>query len=183
MRSTLLWIVSMGIFLSACASPVGREKMDVEYYQPPKAVSATLVSTVPAPVVDLQPSATQTCADGLLFLEDVTIPDGTLVSPGDRLDKRWKVRNVGSCNWNAGYQMGLIAGPAMGAPSQQTLYPALSGTEVTIRMVFTAPEEIGIYRSAWQAYDVNQQPFGDPIYIEIKVILEESLDEEQIIKQ
>ncbi|MBE9524340.1 MAG: hypothetical protein IMY76_04520 [Chloroflexi bacterium] len=183
MRNALFWIVSLGIFLAACAAQGGRANLDVEPYLPPKVLSATLVPTVPDPVIEMQPSPTPTCTEGLLFVDDLTIPDGTLVSPGDHLDKQWKVKNVGSCNWNAGYQMQLIAGPAMEVPSQQALYPALSGTEVTIRMIFTAPDEIGIYRSAWQAYDVNQQPFGDPIYIEIEVVLEKPPDEEPILKQ
>jgi hypothetical protein len=40
---------------------------------------------------------------------------------------------------------------------------------VVLRMVFTAPQEAGTYRSAWQAYDPDGGPFGDPFYIEIVV--------------
>jgi len=170
----------MGIFLSACAPQQERENVELDPFQPQMVESATRVPTLAVNVVEVQPSPTPVCSDGLLFEDDLTIPDGDLVSPGERLDKRWKVKNVGSCNWDAGYQIGLIAGPSMKAPAQQSLFPALSGTEVTIRMVFTAPEEVGIYRSAWQAYDIHQQPFGDPIFIEIEVVLEGTLDNEQL---
>jgi hypothetical protein len=105
----------------------------------------------------------------LAFLEDITIPDGTVVSPGEVLDKRWLVENNGSCNWNAGFGLQLIAGPEMGAHSEQALFPARSGSQAEIAIVFTAPVEPGSYRSAWQAQDAQGVLFGDPIFIEIVV--------------
>ena len=60
----------------------------------------------------------------------------------------------------------------MGVPVQQMLYPALSGTDVVIRMVFIAPNEPGNYRSAWQAYDEQGGPFGDPFFIDVVVVSE-----------
>ena len=118
---------------------------------------------------DHRPTPTPICMDNLLFLGDLTIPDGTVVEPGERLDKRWQVENNGTCNWDERYRVKLIAGPGMGVPVQQALYPARSGTEVVIRMVYFAPDEPGNYRSAWQAYDPNGLPFGDPFFIDIIV--------------
>jgi hypothetical protein len=105
----------------------------------------------------------------LWFLADLTIPDGTVVQPGELLDKRWEVQNNGTCNWNQDYRIKLIAGPGMGVPVQQALIPALSGTEVVIRMNLIAPEEPGNYRSAWQAYDPQDNAFGDPFFIDLVV--------------
>jgi len=115
------------------------------------------------------PTPTPACTNGLEFVEDVTIEDGSVVSPGQRLDKRWKVLNAGSCNWGLEYEVQLIAGPAMGVPIAQALFPAISGTETEIRMVFAAPDEPGSYRSAWQANDPQGNPFGDPFFIDIVV--------------
>jgi hypothetical protein len=120
-------------------------------------------------VEELLPTATQTCQDNLSYLEDLTIPDGKQVSPGEMLDKRWKVKNSGSCNWDARYQLRLVAGPGLGAKESQALYPARSGTEFDLRILFTAPDQAGTYRSAWQAYDPRGQPFGDPVFVEISV--------------
>jgi hypothetical protein len=93
-----------------------------------------------------------------------------VVLSGTALDKRWQVRNSGTCNWDLGYRVKLIAGPAMAAPIEQTLYPARSGSEATLRILYTAPTEPGTYRSAWQAYDPQGEPFGDPFFIEVIVI-------------
>jgi hypothetical protein len=49
------------------------------------------------------------------------------------------------------------------------LYPAKSGTQATIQIVFTAPFTDGVYESAWQAFDPQGNPFGDPIYIRVTV--------------
>ena len=125
--------------------------------------------SMPFWIFPIEPTPTPSCLNGLLFIKDLTIPDGTLVDPGESLDKRWEVQNSGSCNWDKNYRVKLIAGPGMGVPVQQALNPALSGTEVIIRMMFIAPDEPGNYRSAWQAYDPFGNPFGDLFFIDIVV--------------
>lgn len=105
----------------------------------------------------------------MVFLEDLTIPDGTRVSPGAELDKRWLVQNAGTCNWDNQYRLNLVAGTELGVPAEQALFPARSGTDLEIRIVFSAPDEPGVYRSAWQATNPERTAFGDPIFIEIIV--------------
>jgi hypothetical protein len=116
-----------------------------------------------------QPSPSPDCQSNLLFLEDITIPDGSQVNPQESLDKRWLVRNSGSCNWDHRFSLRLIAGPDLGANPEFSLFPARSGTEAEIQVIFTAPNEPGAYRSAWQAVDPDGDLFGDPIFIEVVV--------------
>jgi hypothetical protein len=115
------------------------------------------------------PTLLPECQNNLTYIEDLSIPDGTQVAPRIQLDKRWRVKNTGTCNWDQRYQLKAIAGPELGALSEQRLVPARSGSEATIRIVFMAPAEDGTYRSAWQAYDPEDRPFGDPIFIEVLV--------------
>jgi len=105
----------------------------------------------------------------LAFVEDITIPDGTTVSPGSSIDKRWLVQNNGSCNWDARYRLKFVGGLEMGAATEQALYPARSGAQATIRISFTAPTEPGTYTTAWQAIDPFGEPFGDAIFMEVQV--------------
>jgi hypothetical protein len=116
-----------------------------------------------------QASLSPECVSNFLFLEDITIPDGTLVDPSDVLDKRWLVENNGTCNWDRRFSLRLIAGSEMGAGSDLALYPARSGKQVEIQIQFAAPQEPGLHRSAWQAADPQGNFFGDPIFIEINV--------------
>jgi hypothetical protein len=116
-----------------------------------------------------KPTPTPICTDILGFLEDLSIPDGTVFRPGERMDKRWRVVNNGTCNWDERYRLKLISGIPLGVESEQALVPARSGTEATIQLIFTAPEEPGTYRSAWQAYDPEGIAFGDHFFVEIIV--------------
>ena len=163
----------IAILLVACADEQVQPTPTIQLFQPPT-VDLSTISLQETEVAKLTaeslPTPTPSCVNGLVFIEDVTIEDGTVVSPSERLDKRWKLKNAGSCNWDDQYEVRLIAGPLMGVPSPQALFPALSDTEVEIRMVFTAPDEPGAYRSAWQAFDPKGNPFGDPFFIDIVVV-------------
>jgi hypothetical protein len=177
-RNVAQWSYWLIVFLLVSCNPVAGQSSgaatEPAFYQPPTypdavATIAPAASSTPLPIASPTPEAILPCVDNLLFLEDLTIPDGTAVKAGTLLDKRWLVENNGTCNWNASYRLVLIAGPELGATSIQALYPARSGAQAQIRIVFTAPEEPGTYRSAWQAYDPQGIPFGDPIFIDFMV--------------
>ena len=109
------------------------------------------------------------CSNNLAFESDVTVPDGSKVAPGASMDKRWQVKNTGTCNWDAHYHFKLVDGNTLGAVSDQALNPARAGSEAILRLLFTAPPDPGTYRSAWQAFGPDGQPFGDPVFIEVEV--------------
>lgn len=150
------------------------------FFRPPTSavglptVSLTLVPTAalltPALSVETAPeTATPACEDNLTFLQDLSIPDGTVVSPEATLDKRWQIQNSGNCNWDERYRVRRIAGATLGAAEEQALFPARSGSQTSLRMVFKAPAEPGSYRSAWQAISPQGAPFGEPFFIDIVV--------------
>jgi hypothetical protein len=156
--------------LAACAG----SHSATPYRPPTVAVQTTpLVLLAPTPTASIEvvisATATPACTNNLAFKEDVTIPDGTVVSPGALLDKRWKVQNSGTCNWDERYHIQFVSGQALGAPTEQALYPARGGSELTIQIIFTAPTEPGLYESAWQAYDPDGNAFGDPFFIQVEV--------------
>jgi hypothetical protein len=170
-----LILTLLAFILVACKG--GKQASTPVLFRPPTLeAAATPLPTFPPesfnenpPAETPVPTVVPVCYDSLSFLEDLTIPDGTLTSPGAILDKRWRVQNTGTCNWDERYRMKEIAGPNMGATAEQRLFPARSGSEAIIRIVFTAPSEAGTYRSAWQAYDPEDRPFGDPFFIQVEV--------------
>ena len=109
------------------------------------------------------------CTNDLRFVQDMTIPDGTTVTPAEPVDKQWLVTNAGTCDWDAGYRLKLISGDAMGAPTEQALYPARAGTQATLRIAFTAPETAGTYQNQWQAVAPDGTTFGESVYMQISV--------------
>jgi hypothetical protein len=167
----ILLVISL---LSACApTPTPT------FFIPPKAATPTqllmlgatpiILTSTPVPEPIASPTATPPCTDGLAFVEDITIPDGTVVSPGASVDKRWLVQNNGTCNWDAEYRLKFVGGLEMGAATEQALYPARGGAQATLRITFSAPTEPGEYTTSWQAIDPNGEPFGDPIFMTIQV--------------
>ncbi|MFO7622759.1 MAG: NBR1-Ig-like domain-containing protein [Anaerolineales bacterium] len=169
------WLIFLLGALSACtnglALPQPPQATPAAPYLPP---TRAIPSPTPLPPptstpAERLPLAPPPCIDQLTFIDDLTIPDGSVVSPGQALDKRWQVENSGACNWDERYRLRLIAGSSLGSPSEQALYPARSGAVVDIQILFTAPEEAGAYRSAWQAYGPTGEPFGDQIFIDIVV--------------
>jgi hypothetical protein len=126
--------------------------------------ATTLVDVSP-----IKPSPTPDCTDNLTFISDLTVPDGTYIARGVEVDKRWQVKNDGTCNWDNRYALVLVAGPELGLPKEQALYPARAGTQAVIRLLLTAPVSPGVYTSAWQAFNPEGSPFGDIIYVKFQV--------------
>lgn len=180
------WIALVPVVIFACKLSGTTELsapavLDTPVYAP----AAAAVSPTP-PINTGQPDAAQetgsppigelpalapspACTNNLAWLEDLSIPDGSVVRPSEALDKRWKVQNTGSCSWDQDYRVKLVGGPSLGVSEEQALYPARAGADALIRMVFTAPAEPGAYRSAWQAYAPDGAPFGDPFYVDFIV--------------
>jgi hypothetical protein len=160
---------------SACSLPrsplISSGQNNSGPFVPPTIVpSSPPNSLVNTSTPDITASSTATnCLDQLAFIKDLSLPDGTHVRPGSILDKRWEIKNSGACNWDERYHIKLVAGPGMGAAEEQALYPARSGSQVEIHILFTAPQQPGIYRSAWQAVSPAGEVFGDPFFIEVIV--------------
>jgi hypothetical protein len=157
-----------GLILLAAAGCTSAVPAAADVFKPPTQpvlqTPAGSISTSDSP-----PQPTPACQNGLDFLADLTVPDGTLVAPGAVLDKTWQVENSGSCNWNADYSIRNVGGSNLGAETSLPLYPARAGTRADISLRFTAPAESGTIHSAWRAYGPDGQPFGDPFYLQIIV--------------
>jgi hypothetical protein len=181
MNRRLVVLCGLSICLAGCQALTGRlpgSGVEPGIYLPPTSAPAQAAApaaaqgataTPPAAAVEFQATPTPQCTNNLHFVADLTVPDGTQVSPGSPVDKQWQVENNGTCNWDSHYRLKFIAGDDLGAPLVQALYPARSGTQPAIRLTFNAPSEPGTYRSAWQAYSPQDEPFGDPIFVEIVV--------------
>lgn len=173
----ILCLAALSAFLVGCKSILPVRSVPVEdqvalFKAPTFMPTVAIVNAVtPTP----QSSSTQgaECTDLLQFIApDLTFPDGTEVKPGQAIDKQWKVKNAGTCNWDSNYTLQLMGGDAMGAVSPQALVPARNGTETVIAVQFTAPTEPGRYTSQWKAYGPSGQPFGDLLYMDITVVAE-----------
>lgn len=102
----------------------------------------------------------------MVFVADVTIPDGQIIPPGSKFVKTWRVRNTGTTTWTANYKVRLWAGERYGAPSSVLLGQEVApNSEVEISIEFTAPLQSGEYSSYWILSDELEANFGTTIYV------------------
>jgi hypothetical protein len=134
----------------------------------PQATSTA--TTQPAAQVTNAQGTTVALCDSLEFVADVNIPDDTNMAPGQDFLKTWRVKNTGSCPWEAGYEL-VYAGYAdrMEGQAQALTQVVQPGQEVEISVQFTAPSEIGEYLSAWQMSNPRGVTFPEAIYVKIIV--------------
>jgi hypothetical protein len=101
---------------------------------------------------------------------DVTILDGTQMTPGQDFVKTWKIKNTGICAWGDGY--GLIYA---GYADKMSGEPVPLGTlvavaqEIDVSVNFKAPTKVGEYTSAWQMVNPKGIPFGKAVFVKIVV--------------
>lgn len=159
------------LLLTACGSGAKVEP----YFIPPtlQPQVSPVVFNTPTPLAFKSPTPEEpeNCTNNLAFVEDVTVEDFSNFSPGEKIEKTWRVSNSGTCNWKEGYTLKIVDGDSFEASPSQPLFPARAGAEVEITVELTAPEQPGEeYLSAWQAYDAEGNAFGAVIYTKFNVV-------------
>ncbi|MBK6647250.1 MAG: hypothetical protein IPG44_16145 [Anaerolineales bacterium] len=126
------------------------------------AAAETALSTTP------EPSPTSNPCFNLLYIADITIPDGTRLKPGEKFTKTWQVQNIGGCAWRPGFTFRHVGGdPMRGNPIVLSeAIPTGAKREISIELV--VPSGInGVIESAWQMADENGIFFGDTLFIQV----------------
>jgi hypothetical protein len=96
------------------------------------------------------------------FEQDVTIPDNTVLNPGEAFTKTWRLRNTGTCTWNSGYSIVFEEGDALGGPPSAPLTNSTvppDGT-VDVSVNLQAPQDPGSYQGFWMLRNQAGQIFG-----------------------
>lgn len=185
MKRLTVFLLLVAVFLAACsrnprlsatpprspapASPIAPGAPDATFPLPGPSPVAGAPAAVPTPIQAAPPLGADGCSQDLQFVSDLTVPDGAEFTPGEAIDKRWKVRNTGSCAWGPEFRIVLVGGDAMGSPTEIALYPALPGVEGIVRAQLTAPQQSGDYTGTWQARDPQGNLFGNKMWVRITV--------------
>ncbi|MBK8428145.1 MAG: hypothetical protein IPL27_20255 [Lewinellaceae bacterium] len=100
---------------------------------------------------------------------DVTILDGSPMTPGQEFVKTWKIKNTGNCSWGDGYSLTYSYGERMDGVPVPIGTVVQTDQEVDVSVNFKAPTAIGEYTSAWQMTNAQGIPFGKVVFVKIVV--------------
>jgi hypothetical protein len=160
-HSTAIVLAGLALILASLAC--GRQG-GTEATQTPIILVATatppgttgVATTVPEPTSTPVPGG---CADGMQFVADVSVPDGTVFGPGEHFIKTWRIRNSGSCDWSA-YHVVFADGEPMGT-LDQAIPDTPAGEELDISIEMTAPGGAGNYTGRWRVQSPDGATLGN----------------------
>lgn len=114
-----------------------------------------------------KPTATPTkppsgCTNEAGFVADVTIPDDTSLHPGTTFKKTWRLKNIGTCTWNANYKLVYFDGDPMGVAGAIKLTNANIPPNSTLDVSVTlkAPLDPGTYQGYFKIRAQDGTIFG-----------------------
>lgn len=124
----------------------------------PALTPAGPAATTPAPQV----SPTGTACNQASFVRDITYPDDSFVQPRQTFVKVWRLRNSGSCTWDAGYQAFFSGGDRLTGAETFALTPGSvpPGETIDVQIALTAPANAGIFRAEFKLRDAAGEVFG-----------------------
>jgi len=109
------------------------------------------------------------CTLTAAFVEDVSIPDGTVVAAGAVFTKTWRMRNTSGCDWGEGYTIAFFSDTPMHPTGSEPIRPTPSNGLVDISVPLTAPTQPGVYTTTWRLKDPSGQFFGNRVFAVIRV--------------
>ncbi len=137
-------------------------------------VTSTVSSAGAAPSLTLPPAVPG--ADKVEFVADLTIPDGTVFSPGEKFTKTWRLMNAGTATWTTAYTLVFFSGEQMGGAASTSLpLEVPSGQTLDLSVQLTAPAQAGSYTGYWILRNAAGRNFGlgpnadGPFYVQINV--------------
>ncbi|MGB8212340.1 MAG: NBR1-Ig-like domain-containing protein [Anaerolineales bacterium] len=136
----------------------------------PLTTQATATSTPGTPTSTLAiPTSWAGCSNSI-FNSDVTIPDGTQMSPGETFTKIWSVSNSGVCAWTSGFKLAFAGGDEMGGQDEILDSQVAVNQSIDLSVDLTAPDTPGEYTGAWFLEDAQGASFGEEFTVVIDVL-------------
>ena len=113
------------------------------------------------------------CKNVMVYMSDVSYPDGTKVNPGTEFTKTWQIYNNGSCTWYEGYSIVFTDGDYMSANAVNIPQQTIPGRTVDVPMRMKAPQAPGAYTGYYQLRAPDGTFFGPKLTAKIIVTEEQ----------
>lgn len=108
--------------------------------------------------------------DNSMYVDDITVEDGTTMTPGQTFVKTWRLQNSGTCAWNTSYKLVFAFGEQMGGSAASVPSAVAPGGQVDISVNLTAPNTAGTNLTGnWKLQNDKGQFFGTYVTVVITV--------------
>ena len=107
--------------------------------------------------------------DSSTYLSDVTIPDGTILAPGETFVKTWLLQNNGTCKWTSDYMITFASGDDMDGSTTTIDQSVSAGGSAEISITLAAPEDLGTYTGYWKMANEDGTEFGVSVWVQVVV--------------
>ncbi len=107
--------------------------------------------------------------DNAAYVSDVTIPDGTIMAPGQSFVKTWEFQNTGTCTWTTSYELAFVSSDQMGGTTTSLSASVAPGEQGEASVSLVAPDTEGTYTGYWHLVNDQGNAFGDTVYVQIVV--------------
>lgn len=144
-----------------------QDDAEITISRPSQIVREPVIAATPTPIPPFDQPAN--CKNVMVYMADVSYPDGTQVNPGHKFTKTWRIYNNGSCKWYQGYTIEFTDGDFMSG--QSTVIPNLTipGTTVDVGIELQAPQAPGQYTGYYQLRAPDGTYFGPKLTAKIIV--------------
>jgi hypothetical protein len=129
----------------------------------------TPTATGPTPTQQSDVLPTQSNCYKSTFVTDVTIPDQTVMAPGQEFTKTWRIQNTGTCSWPTTFKLVYNSGERMSAEVIGLTSAVGAGETVDVSVKMKAPTTAGSYTGNWYMGDDTGKIFGTLLTVVIKV--------------
>lgn len=125
--------------------------------------SAAAPTAVPSAASAIVPQPAN-CMNGMQFVNDVTVVDGTILASNSQFEKKWNIKNTGTCYWEPTYTFNYVKGGLFGSDSIAIRRAVAPGEIYEMAIPITAPNYDGDFVSYWQMRSDSGQNFGQTIW-------------------
>ncbi len=155
--------------VAAFAANLTQTALAMPAVSPTVTIEPTFTLT-PTPEVEASPTPTKNKCYNLMYIKDVTIPDGTVMKSNEVFTKTWLVQNIGGCAWAPGFTFSHVGGDSLNGRTVTLNKPVPVGLKYEISVEMVAPSGVyGLIQSSWRmAYEPGMY-FGDTLSVNIVV--------------
>lgn len=161
---------SVGMTLTAANLNITDTTMPTDTQTETPPATATLAAHLPTATVYY--ISTSTSCDNAAYVSDVTIPDNTMVAPGQAFIKTWMIKNTGTCTWSTSYSINHSSGNTMSGESTALEESVAPGSSVEVSVAMVAPTTSGTCTGYWIMQNAGGSAFGG--YVTVIIVVSSS---------